>query len=213
MICVAGCVADVVQAPEVQGQQGQRQALRRVGLGRGHANLRTGVQVDASVGFLGDRAAHHVADGQRRMALAFHFAQRRQRIGRLAALGDRKQQCPVIDRRIAITQLAGIFHFHRQPGQFLDRVFAHQRGMPTRAARRQDDAIHAAQFPRRQVQTAEHGRRVLVAQTTAHRVLQRLGLFEDLLQHVVGIAVQSRLGWCRFPAVRSCAGSDPVRDA
>ncbi len=186
----AGQVAHVVQAAEVQRQQRESETLRGVGLGGRDADFRAGVQVDASVRFLRDGAADHVADGQGGMALAFHFAQGRQRIGGFTALGDRKQQRPVIDRRIAVTQLAGVLDFHRQPGQFFDRVFAHERRMPTRAARRQDDAIHAPQFARGQIQPAKHGRRILFTQATAHGVLQRLGLFENLLQHVVGIAVQ-----------------------
>ena len=87
-----GVEAQVPQPAEVEGQHGQHHALRRERLGRGDADLRPGVQVDAAVGLLGDRAAHHVADGQRRVPLAFHFAQGRQRVGRLAALRDGEQQ-------------------------------------------------------------------------------------------------------------------------
>ena len=58
--------------------------------------------------------------------LRFISRKRRQRVGRLAALRDGEHQRVVVQRRIAVSQLAGIFHFHRQPGQGLDLVFAHQ---------------------------------------------------------------------------------------
>ena len=115
----AGVEAQMPQPAEIQGQHRQHHALRRKGLGRGDADFRAGVQIDAAVGLLGDRAADHVADGQRRMPFALHFLQRGQRVGRLAALRDGEQQRVVVQRRIAIAQLAGVFHFDRNPGQIL----------------------------------------------------------------------------------------------
>ena len=114
-------------------------ALRGERLGRGHADFRPGVQIDAAVGLLGDRAADHVADGQRRMPLALHLAQRRQRVGRFAALRDGEQQRVVVQRRIAIAQLAGVFDFDRNLGQVLDQVLAHQGRVPTGAAGREQE--------------------------------------------------------------------------
>ena len=173
------------QPAEIQGQHRQHRALRGEGLGRGHADLRSGAEVDAAVGLLGDGAADHVADAQRGAALALHLAQGRQRVGRLAALRDGEHQRVVVQRRIAVAQLAGVFHFDRQPGQGLDLVLAHQGRVPTRAAGGHDDAADRAELLRREVQAAELGRGGVAVEPAAHGVLDRLGLLEDLLEHEV----------------------------
>ncbi len=52
-------------------------------------------------------------------------------------------------RRIAITKLAGIFHFDWNPRELLEQRFADQGRMIAGAARRHDDAIDLAQLGRR----------------------------------------------------------------
>ena len=195
MYLPAGLVTEVPHAAEIQAQQSQHEALGGVGLGRSHADLRPGVQVDSAVRLLRDRTAHDVADGQRRVAFAFHFAHRRQRVGRLAALRDRKHQRALVQRRIAVPQFAGVFDFDRQPRHVFDQVLAHQRGVPAGAAGGQQDPIDAAHVLGRQVQAAEHGRRIVRVQPAAHRVGQRLGLFENLLQHVVRKIADAEVGF------------------
>ena len=95
-----------------------------------------------------------------------------------------------VERRVAIAQFAGVFDFDRDAGEFLDQVFADQRRVPARAAGGEDDAVDAPQLLRRQVQAAEHGRRLVVVEPAAQRVLDRLRLLEDFLEHVVGIVAQ-----------------------
>ena len=145
MIRKPGAEAQMPQPAEIQGQHRQHDALRRERLRRGDADFRPGVQINAAVGFLGDRAADDVANRQRRMPLALDLAQRGQRVGRLAALRDREQQRVAIHRRVAIAQLAGVFHFDRNPGELLDQIFADQRRMPTRAASGEQNAVDRAQ--------------------------------------------------------------------
>ena len=55
------------------------------------------MEINSAIGLLGDRAADHVADRQRVVPFALAFAEGRERIGRLAALGDGKDQR--LDRR------------------------------------------------------------------------------------------------------------------
>ena len=76
----------MTQPAEVQRQHGQDGDLVGEGLGASDADLRPGVQVDAAVGFPGDAAAHHVAQGQGRMPLPLALAQGSQRVGCLARL-------------------------------------------------------------------------------------------------------------------------------
>ncbi|TFH64311.1 MAG: HAMP domain-containing histidine kinase, partial [Gemmatimonadales bacterium] len=90
----------------------------------------TRVQVDAAVGLLRNGAAHHIADRQRGVSLAPHFPQSRERIGRLATLGDAEHQCVRLQRRVAVAEFAGVFNFHRQAGQILQQVLANQSRMP-----------------------------------------------------------------------------------
>ena len=88
------------QAAEIEGHHRQDGTLRREGLGRGHADLRSGTEIDAAVGLLGDRAAHHVADAQRGVAFALHLPQGGQGVGRLAALRDGEDQRVVVQGRV-----------------------------------------------------------------------------------------------------------------
>ena len=187
----AGREAQMPQPAEIEGQHRQQRALRGERLGRGHADFRSRAEIEAAVGFLGDGAADDVADAQRRAALAFHFAQGRQRVGRLAALRDGEHQRVVVQRRIAIAQLAGVFDFDRQPGEGLDLVLAHQAGVPTGAAAGDDDAAQRAELLRREVEAAELRRGGVAIEPAAHDVFDRLGLLEDLLEHEV---VEAALG-------------------
>ena len=129
------------------------------------------MQIDAAVGLAGDRAADDVADRQRRMALALHLAQGGQRVGRFAALRDGEQQRVVSQRRIAVAELAGVFDFDRNAGEFLDQILADQGRVPARAAGGEDDAVDRAQLLRRQVQAAEDGGRFVAIQPAAHGVV------------------------------------------
>ena len=70
--------------------------------------------------------------------------------------------------RIAVAQLAGVFHFDRNAGERLDHVFADQRRVPARAAGREHDPVDRPQLLRRQIQPAEHGRRFVAVEPAAH---------------------------------------------
>jgi hypothetical protein len=83
------------------------------------------VQVNAAIGLAGDTAAHHVADRHRGMALALHLAHGRQGVNRFATLGERKEQSLVVERWVAITKLASVFHFDGNSRDGLDHVLTH----------------------------------------------------------------------------------------
>src|SRR5262249_5446647 len=93
---------DARQVPhpaKVEGEHGQDRDLRGERLGAGNADLGSGVQVDSAVGLAGDGAADDVAQGQRRVALAFRFAQGGQGVGRLARLRDGDNDRVAVHRR------------------------------------------------------------------------------------------------------------------
>ena len=140
------------------------------------------------------------------MAAALGLAERTQGVGRLARLAQDEDQRPVVERRVAIAELAGVFDLDGQMGQPLDQVFAHQGRVPARAARREDDPAHAAELAGREVQTAELRGRLGAAEPAAAGVDDRLGLLADLLDHVVGVPAQlDRVGLPVDPV-------DPRRD-
>ena len=55
-----------------------------------------------------------------------------------------EQQRAVLQRRIAIAQLAGVFDFDRNAGQLFQEIFADQGRVPACAAGGENDAINAA---------------------------------------------------------------------
>ena len=68
------------------------------------------MQIYNPLRFLGDRAADHIANGQRVMSLAIALSELGQGIGHLTTLGDRKDERLVVDRWIAVTKFTGVFH-------------------------------------------------------------------------------------------------------
>ena len=108
------------QAAEIDGEQVEGHQLGGEGLGRGDADLRTGVGVDDAVALAGDGGFDHVADRQHLAALVVGFAQGRQGVGGLAALADHQGQGPGGDQRVAVTELAGDIDLDRDAGMLLD---------------------------------------------------------------------------------------------
>ena len=161
------------------------------GLGRGDADFRAGVQVDAAVGLLGDRAADDVADGQRRVALALHFAQGGQRVGRFAALRDGEQQragCRAADCDSAVR-----WRIRLRPES--GRALRSGIRRPAPRARLVPQAVRMMRFDRRSCCGVRfRPPNLAVASSSfkpaAHGVFERLGLLEDFLEHVVREAAQ-----------------------
>src|SRR5690606_10888774 len=113
---------------------------------------------------------------------------RRQRIRRLARLADRQDQRPVIDVRIAVTELRRVLDVDGDSRELLEHVLADQAGMPRGAACRDDDPLEGGKLVIFEVQPAELHRAILLDRTTTHRLTERLRLLEDLLQHEVIVA-------------------------
>ena len=86
---------------------------------------------------------------------------------------------------IAVAELARVFDFGGQMGQFLEQIFPHQTRVPARAAGGDDDAVHRPQFGERHVQPTELGRARIAVDASAQRVLDGARLLENLLEHVV----------------------------
>ncbi len=116
----------------------------------------------------------------------------------------------VVERRVAVAQLAGVLDFDRNAGELFDQVLADQRRVPTRAAGGEHDAVDRPQLLRREVQAAEHGGRLVAIEPAAHRVANGLGLLEDFLEHVVRIAAELDVAWHRSRAASRCGRRRPA---
>ena len=92
----------------------------------------------------------------------------------------------LVDRRVAVAELAGVLDLDRQAGEFLEQVLADDARVVARAAGGEDDprrprgAAAASRFspPKWAVASAS-------SQPAAHGRGDRLRLLEDLLEHVV----------------------------
>ena len=76
-------------------------------------------------------------------ALAAPFLHRRQRVGGLPRLADRQHDRVPVDDRVAVAELRGNIHLHRDAGDVLDQDFADHAGVRGRAAGGDDDLLDA----------------------------------------------------------------------
>ena len=73
------------------------------------------------------------------MPAALRLAQGAQRVGRLARLAQDEDERAVVERRVAVAELAGVLDLDRQVREPLDQVLADQGRVPARAAGGEDD--------------------------------------------------------------------------
>ena len=69
--------AQMPEPSEIEPQHRKDAELRSKGFGGCDADLRTSVQIDPTVGFLGNAASNHVANRQRVVPFAFHLSEGR----------------------------------------------------------------------------------------------------------------------------------------
>ena len=136
----AGQAREIAEAAEIKREHPERENLAREGLGARHADLGAGMQVNSTVRLASDRGTDHVANGKRKVPLALALAEGRQCIRGFAGLADGDDDRVVVDRRIAVAELAGVLDLDGNLGELLDEVFAHLGGMVTGAAGGQNDA-------------------------------------------------------------------------
>ena len=88
------------------------------------------MQVDATVHFARDRAADDVDQAQRARAAALRFAQRRERIRGLTGLRDANNQRALVDNRIPIAELGGVFDLGGDTRELFHHVFTDEPRVP-----------------------------------------------------------------------------------
>ena len=151
---------ELSEPAEIKRQQQEHRDLGGKRLGAGDADLGAGVEIDAAVGLAGDGAADGIDDRQRRVPPALRLVESTERIGRLARLAEHEDERPIVERGVAVAELAGVFDLDGQMGEPLDQVFADQRRVPARSACGENDSPDAAELTGREVQTAELRRRL-----------------------------------------------------
>ncbi len=87
--------------------------------------------------------------------LPLRLAEGAEGVGRLARLAEDEDQRAVVERGVAVAELAGVLDLDRQVGQPLDQVLADQRRVPARAAGGEDDPADPAELAGGEVQPAE----------------------------------------------------------
>jgi len=109
--------------------------LRREGLGRGHADLRTGPRQHHQVRLPDQRTLRRIANRKcREIAQLLTQADRRQRVGRLARLRNGHQQRVLAHYRLAVAIFAGDFDPAGQAADLFDEILRDHTGMKARAA-------------------------------------------------------------------------------
>ena len=171
---------------DAKAQQIHHCHLHRVRLGAGHRDLRSGVGIQAVVRLPRDGRPHHVNDGDHRDPVLLKEPQRGQGIGGLAALRNHYGGAARGKDGVAVAQLAGHLHLHRQPRQLFDDRLAHHAAVHGGAA---GGNIQLGHVPKKAVRQAvlRKGDKP-VAGAPLNGIGQRPGLLVDLLLHKAGIA-------------------------
>ena len=157
------------------------------GLGGGHADLGSGMQIDASTGFACNRRAHHVADTGDHGPLVLGLAHGRQSIGRLARLANGHYEVGRRNNRVAVAEFRGLLHFGQDAGHLLDGVFPYHAGVHGCAATHHENPVDHGGVARRKIKSRKHGGSHSEVKPAANRIPDRTRLFEHFLEHKVGI--------------------------
>ena len=110
----------MTQPAQVQRQHREDDHLGREGFGARDPDLGPGVEVDSAIGLAGDGAADGIDNSQGGVTSAPGLAQRSQRIGRFARLAEHEDKRAIVERGVAIAELAGVLDLNGQVRQALD---------------------------------------------------------------------------------------------
>lgn len=185
--------AESALAAEQEGNHGEHGHLACESLGAGHADFRTGVQVDATVACASDRRTDTVTDGECGCAFLLGFAESGERICSFAGLADGNDESSRLDNRVSVAEFRSVFDFDRDASQVFNHVFTDHACIVACAAGGDDDAVDVTEFLDVRVEASELCVAFGGEQTTAHGIAQYFGLFENFLEHEVR---ESALGDC-----------------
>ena len=152
------------------------------------------MHVNAAIAFARDRARDIVANSESPITFPPALAQCAERVGGFAALADRENQRVRRHRRVAMTKLAGVFHFGWNAREFAQSSIRRlwPRAVPCRIRLERLDRHRA--IVRRHIQPAQLGRAFLGLKTSAQRVADGARLLKDFLEHEVRVIAFFNLG-------------------
>src|SRR5207253_4579732 len=151
--------------------------------------------VEHAIGLASDGRIHHVRNRNSARAFFLGFALRGCSVRSLARLGDDDCELSAADQRIAILELAGVIHFHRQLDQFLEHVLPGHSSMAACPRSYNVYSSQRAQFFRwNSYFISDPYLRIFQRNTRADRVLQSFWLLENLFEHVVRETIFVRHG-------------------
>ena len=163
-------------------------------LGRGNADLGPGMGGEEQVRLARHGTGGYIDDDPDGLAVLLAMAQRRQRIGRLAALGYEQRQAAFFEDGFAVAELARHIDVDRNAGELFEPVFRHHARIEGRTAGHDGDAAHAREI---EIELRQRDRVVRSAQVGGERLRDHGRLLENLLLHEVAvIALFDRRGRC-----------------
>src|SRR6266481_2973183 len=176
---------------DVDPEQVEHRELRRERFRARDGDLRTSVGIDDRIGFARDAGVDDVADRQHFRAALVRRLHCGQRVCRLTGLRDHDEHGAVFEHRVARAELARVVDLGRDARDVLEEILADEARVRRSAAGDEDHAprLH---HPVRIRQLVEADVALLLEDTAAHRVDDRLRLLVDLLQEEMPIAALLR---------------------
>ena len=148
------------------------------------------MQVDPAVALARDRAAHDVDQSDDARPEGAGRPHRLERVRGLSRLRDRDRERTGQRNRPPVAVLGRVLDGHRNLGQALEDVPAHEPGMPRRSARDDRDVADGGAVRGSQVEPVEPRHTLVEHEAAAQRGPHGLGLLADLLLHEMRVTVQ-----------------------
>ena len=142
--------------------------------------------VNARGGLARNGAPDDVDQSQHQRSLALGFPQGREGIRGLSRLADGQDNGVLPQIELAIPELGGEFRLHGQVSERFNNVTAEKSGVIAAPATDNDEVAGLQQAVMHRLEPAQLGHAFRVVQPAARRVLDRLRLLENFLQHEVG---------------------------
>ena len=172
-----------VRRGKAQREKRRGHHLRRVGLGRGDADLGARLDVHRAVGLARRRGAEDVRDGEDLAAERPHATRRGEGVCGLARLGDDDAERVVGDERLLVVELGGVLAEDRDLRPVLHELAGDEAHVIGSAAGDHVDAVDGGQLLLGHVKLVEKD--AVLAEAVLQEPTDGLGLLGDLLRHEV----------------------------
>ena len=156
------------------------------------------MDVDARVGSSGYGRPHPVDNAENQRSVFLCQLNGSQRVGGFSTLADSYDDVVLLNHRVTITELTGIFHFHAYAAHLLNQLFPYQSCVPAGSTRYYGDVFRLEQpilevVKSRQYDLIVLGVATVNQQSSAHTVAQALWLVKYLLEHKMVVALFAQL--------------------